>query len=660
MGPPGLSPPTLAGMDPSVVAAAIQAGIPHDQLRAMSRVLAAKPKRLEDYPRPAQEPMEGESESEDVIDPGDAAPDLVAQKDPMADAVLKLTNIVTKLSKKKVDSMDDVFTGVSIGESGSADSSSTLGRKHAAAREALKRAFRNTPERYGRSSRPTWKKISICKPRDPTRATWLFCPWVGRISLKDNAIPAHRPSCLGRCGNSGFVAGQRCECCASSCVPDAGAVRAGKPGSRVFPIGPRVRHGTPCSTEFFPAACSSRCHGDVHHKVDQPTVDRSFCRQIETGGQLHGNASKVECPQGSYRSRDQDVFRQGQGGRPKRRREAEKGRQEPKGRRAGGGEHGSTLAMAPERPADLHSPPLPGSSLSARRVLSPTEDFGRGVCCEGSSDRGDACCSDLPTPGSGPVVHENSGEARNNSVNGLIEAMGGLDLGEDPGGADKIAGTQSPFEVPGAKASSIRIHSLWHSLIRQIQRSGTRFAKFFNAMQREPQGAERKSSTASAWPMPLPFNLKGAALENAGANLAFLKLINLQVGFLNFLYLDRPDSPPSSICGFAGLTDLQRSIVSRLQRLSGAWNDFESITPEDMGRVAAKQERQESVLRELGNFATPIVQGLKKYQRVSAGVKSVKPVALQSRKVGQLKKGDISGAQGILASRIKMEGIAVI
>ena len=313
--------------------------------------------------------------------------------------------------------------------------------------------------------------------------------------------------------------------------------------------------------------------------------------------------------------------------------------------------------MASERPADLHSPPLPGSSLSARRVLSPTEDFGRGVCCEGSSDREDACCSDRPTPGSCPVMQENSGEARNNSVNGLIEAMGGLDLGEDPGGADRIAGPQSPFEVPGAKASSIRIHSLWHSLIRQIQRSGTRFAKFFNAMQREPQGAERKCSTASAWPMPLPFNLKGAAPENAGTNLAFLKLINLQVGFLNFLYLDRPDSPPSSICGFAGLTDLQRRIVSRLQRLSGAWNDFESITPEDMGRVAAKQERQESVLRELGNFATPIVQGLKKYQRVSAGVKSVKPVALQSRKVGQLKKGDISGAQGILASRIKMEGL---
>ena len=159
MGPPGLSPPTLAGIDPSVVAAAIQAGIPHDQLRAMSRVLAAKPKRLEDYPRPAQEPMEGESESEEAIDPGDAAPDLVAQKDPMADAVLKLTNIVTKLSKKKVDSMDDVFTGVSIGESGSADSSSTLGRKHAAAREALKRAFRNTPEKI-------WKIIETNMEED--------------------------------------------------------------------------------------------------------------------------------------------------------------------------------------------------------------------------------------------------------------------------------------------------------------------------------------------------------------------------------------------------------------------------------------------------------------------------------------------------------------
>ena len=50
--------------DPGTVAAALQAGVPMEQLAAMGKVLQGKPSKLEDVPRTAAEAMSSESEGE--------------------------------------------------------------------------------------------------------------------------------------------------------------------------------------------------------------------------------------------------------------------------------------------------------------------------------------------------------------------------------------------------------------------------------------------------------------------------------------------------------------------------------------------------------------------------------------------------------------------
>eukprot|EP00438_Fugacium_kawagutii_P024465 Skav208079 [mRNA] locus=scaffold1800:124150:131179:- [translate_table: standard] len=137
---------------------------------------------------------------------------------------------------------------------------------------------------------------------------------------------------------------------------------------------------------------------------------------------------------------------------------------------------------------------------------------------------------------------------------------------------------------------------------------------------------------------------------------AFIKAISLQVGFLNILHLNRPSRPPSWVCGRKSLTKKQWEIVHRLERLSGEWRQLGTIRADDMGRIAAKQERQEAVLHDLTKFAKSSVAGVKKYQRLSKPVEQVKRFDAPPKVVGKLAKGDISGAQQILADRIKMDG----
>lgn len=145
--PPGISAMfSYPNLDPNSVAAALQAGIPEDQLQVMSEILGGKPKRLEDYPRPVQGDMiASEMEEEDALLAPEAAEDPNAQNlDPMSQALLKLTTIVSQLSKKK-DDAEDLEHGVPSGGFGSADGSSNMGKKHAVVRQGLQKVFREDP-----------------------------------------------------------------------------------------------------------------------------------------------------------------------------------------------------------------------------------------------------------------------------------------------------------------------------------------------------------------------------------------------------------------------------------------------------------------------------------------------------------------------------------
>ncbi len=174
-------------------------------------------------------------------------------------------------------------------------------------------------------------------------------------------------------------------------------------------------------------------------------------------------------------------------------------------------------------------------------------------------------------------------------------------------------------------------------------------------MLKKPLGYHDGGRTTTQLPMPLPYVI-GGNRKTDGNELAFQKLINLQVGLLNYLHLGMPTSPPTSVCRPGDLNAGQWIIVERLRKLSLVWHQTPVVNADEMGRVAAKQERQEGVLEELSKLASSSSRSLKKYGLSSHRVVRSRPSKEAGVVVGELRKGDVSGAQSIVASRLKMEG----
>ena len=140
------SPPVLnyPGLDPSAVAAALQAGVPAEHLTLMSRAIAGKPRLGEQI---ALDPSSKKQDNDLQDSEAESDPDGVdAAADPMTAALLQLTKIVSKLSaSKKADPLEDSMDF--SGASGSADGGVGLSRKHAAVIRALKKAFKEDPKK---------------------------------------------------------------------------------------------------------------------------------------------------------------------------------------------------------------------------------------------------------------------------------------------------------------------------------------------------------------------------------------------------------------------------------------------------------------------------------------------------------------------------------
>ena len=150
----------VAGLNPTTVAAALEAGVPMAHLEEMGKILQSKPPRLEDVPRkptlkkkagPLEESAEEEEESEgaELIpdDAGGADQKGVIPPQSIEQALLQLTTIATKLTKadQKKDKLDLILEG-----SGSAAGSEQSGvpgtRRNAAAVRALQKMLREDPK----------------------------------------------------------------------------------------------------------------------------------------------------------------------------------------------------------------------------------------------------------------------------------------------------------------------------------------------------------------------------------------------------------------------------------------------------------------------------------------------------------------------------------
>lgn len=145
----------LGGLDDGAVRAATMSGVPPEHLREVSSILKAKPRRLDDLPRPvragqvAADPLE-QSEEEDLdglpLD-GDGGAEGESGST-LEKALVQLTLIAGKLSegKQKRDPIDLLLDNGG-GAASSGDSSSVpYSRKNAAALRALQKALQDKPK----------------------------------------------------------------------------------------------------------------------------------------------------------------------------------------------------------------------------------------------------------------------------------------------------------------------------------------------------------------------------------------------------------------------------------------------------------------------------------------------------------------------------------
>ena len=114
----------------------------------LSGVLTTRPTRLTDYPRPEDRQQGVVTDSDDEAqEEEDQKEEDVETGDPVSKALVQLTKIVGSLakSKKKEKGLEETLDQVGEG-SGLGDVSSSMGRKHAAARQPLLKAFKQDPK----------------------------------------------------------------------------------------------------------------------------------------------------------------------------------------------------------------------------------------------------------------------------------------------------------------------------------------------------------------------------------------------------------------------------------------------------------------------------------------------------------------------------------
>lgn len=233
----------VAGLNPTTVAAALEAGVAMAHLEEMGKILQSKPPRLEDVPRkPALKKkagfLEESAEEEEESDGAELIPDDAGGADQkgsippqsIEQALLQLTTIATKLTKadQKKDKLDLILEG----GSGSAGKRAEWSSRHeekcgccpSSSEDASRRpkipvrAHRNEP-----ASRLQWKSTS------PRRAvdTGDNSPRVADVPFTNPELPEPRSLVLGPRRNMGCIdfpkaGGGPCQMRAvdGSCRPD--------------------------------------------------------------------------------------------------------------------------------------------------------------------------------------------------------------------------------------------------------------------------------------------------------------------------------------------------------------------------------------------------------------------------------------------------------
>ena len=91
-----------------------------------------------------------------------------------------------------------------------------------------------------------------------------------------------------------------------------------------------------------------------------------------------------------------------------------------------------------------------------------------------------------------------------------------------------------------------------------------------------------------------------------GANLACL--------VFSFLHLGSPSVAPAHICKGAALSPVQHAALAGVEPLTAEWNVHPEVSPEDMGRAAAKVESVSQACADLLAALGPAAADLRSFQ----------------------------------------------
>lgn len=223
----------------------------------------------------------------------------------------------------------------------------------------------------------------------------------------------------------------------------------------------------------------------------------------------------------------------------------------------------------------------------------------------------------------------------------------------------------SQDHVPGSLASTVSIRSWWLGAFRCLLQSGGALCGFFRSMFRKP-AISLGVSTASLWPMPLPypgvFKSRGGKSNVDCGDRPFQLGVNLAILVLNWLHLRRPGTAPASIVLGSSLNRLQWRAVRQMEGLMEAGKETSPIAASDMGRAAGKVEQAEAVLARLAVFESAALDNLhrtyerrptvKSYQKFAPGLRRCSPGEI----LGSLASSQQMVAKPMQSKRIEFRG----
>ena len=217
-------------------------------------------------------------------------------------------------------------------------------------------------------------------------------------------------------------------------------------------------------------------------------------------------------------------------------------------------------------------------------------------------------------------------------------------------------------DLPGARATTVRVPAFVNSLPRWVVRMNGSLASFVRSMLTMPTGSMRTSTFTSRsllWPMPVPFpEVFVRRVGSPVANAWLKRLVSLQVAVMSWLALGGPCSAPASLCLGTRLSSSQWKVVNNLLTLNVDGNTPEFVDAGAMGRAASKFESAEDAVGALARAATALHVEEHSY----FGSNLSKPTATFERPFrcgrpsGALQRSSMTTAKPLVAERLQFPG----